>query len=200
MEKGQLLIEQNLVEFLEVTASKEPVPGGGSIAAFSGATAAALVEMVANLTLGRKNYEAVQEEMSQTANKARELRLRLLAAVDEDAKAYDLVMAAYKLPKATEEEKAQRQQSIEEALKGAAKVPMQVAKWSRDIYDLTSTVIEKGNKNAVTDGKVAKLSATTGILGACYNVEINLDSIADQAFVEGMKQELSKVREDIEQK
>ena len=169
-----MLIDHTLVEFLDATASSEPVPGGGSIAAQSGATAAALLEMVANLTMGRKTYEDVSDEMKQIVDKAAQLRSELTKAIDYDADAYNSVMLAYKLPKETEEDKELRKAQIQVSLKLAVAVPLEAARKSYEILHLSKDIVMKGNKNAVTDGLVAAMMARTSILSAIYNVKINL--------------------------
>lgn len=192
-EKNNRLIEKSVAGFLEETASLNPVPGGGSIAAHSGATAAALVEMVARLTLGKKAYDLVQEEMTEIAQVASELRNQLLDYVDKDANAYDQVFQAYKLPKNTEEEKTLRVSTIQEALKYAALIPMEVARKSFEVLLLSEKVVDKGNKNAITDGLVSAMMARTAILSAIYNVQINLGSILDPEFVEKFGIESTKL-------
>lgn len=188
-----MLIDKSVVEFLEETASKNPVPGGGSIAANSGATAAALVEMVANLTVGKKNYEGVHDEMMDIAGKAHDLRQDLLKYVDIDSEAFNKVMNAFKLPKETEEEKMMRKMTIQNAMKYAASVPLEVAKKSYDIMALSKRVVESGNKNAVTDGAVSAMMARTAVLSALYNVKINLSSIKDNAYVEKVGKEVEEL-------
>lgn len=189
-----MLIDKNLVEFLDVTASNNPVPGGGSIAANSGATAAALVEMVANLTIGKKNYEDVTDEMKDISKKAHDLRQQLIKYVDIDSEAFNKVMNAYKLPKDTEEHKIVRKMTIQNAMKYAASVPLEVAKKSYMVIELSEKVVEKGNKNAVTDGAVSAMMARTAVLSAIYNVRINLASIKDNAYVEKIDSEISKIQ------
>jgi formiminotetrahydrofolate cyclodeaminase len=182
-------------ELLETVASSDPVPGGGSMAALSAAVAASLTEMVANLTIGKKGYETVEEEMRAVAEKMREFRDKLEKAIDRDAEAYNTVVSAYKLPK-TDEAKEKRQPAIQDGLKHAAAVPMDVAEDAFCILKHTRAVIEKGNPNAVTDGAVAAMMARTAVLSALYNVKINLGSIKDQAFVREMKSAVKKLEEE----
>src|SRR5210317_2062296 len=132
-------------ELLEKTASGDPVPGGGSIAALSAAAAASLTEMVANLTIGKKGFEAVEKEMTAVAEKMRPLREKLSKDMDRDADAYSDVFSAYKLPKITEEENEKRQKAIQEGLKHAALVPLEVAEDAFRILEAIRTVITKGN-------------------------------------------------------
>ena len=198
-----MLADMTVKEFLDQTASSSPVPGGGSVAAFSAGVAAALTEMVANLTLGKKGYEEVQEEMKEIAGKGINYRKQFVEDIDRDSDAFNEVMAAFKLPKETEEEKEARKNAIQAGSKNATLVPLQVAKNAFEMMDMIEKVVEQGNKNAVTDGAVAAMMARTAVLSALYNVKINLGSIKDTAFVEKVTKEMnvleSKVHE-MEQK
>jgi formiminotetrahydrofolate cyclodeaminase len=182
-----MLADLTIKEFLAKTAGHEPVPGGGSISALNGAIAAALTEMVANLTLGKKKYEGVEGQMRSVAVEAAAIRDRFIAYIDKDSEAYDKVFSAFKLPKETEEEKAERSRVIQEATKEAASVPMMVAEEMASVMETIIYVAHKGNQNAVTDACVAMMSARACVLGALLNVRINLASIQEEAFVERMK-------------
>ncbi|RKD27539.1 formiminotetrahydrofolate cyclodeaminase [Caminicella sporogenes DSM 14501] len=194
-----MLEEKSIKEFLEETASSSPVPGGGSIAALSAATALALVEMVANLTIGKKGYEEVQEEMKKIASRAEEGRKEFINDIDRDADAFDKVMAAFKLPKNTDEEKSSRKQAIQESFKNAALVPLEVAKKALNFMEMISTIVEKGNQNAVTDGAVAAMMARTAVLSALYNVKINLGSIKDEEFVNKLSKEVDEIESKVKE-
>jgi formiminotetrahydrofolate cyclodeaminase len=178
-----LLAELSIQALLEKTASAEPVPGGGSMSALSGAIAASLTEMVANLTIGRKKYAAVSEEMQAIAAEAAAGRKKMTAAIDRDADAYKQVVAAFTLPKGTDEEKAARTKAIQDALKSAALVPLEAAGISLSLMELAGRALAKGNKNAYSDAAVAVMHARTAALGAIYNVKINLADIKDASFV-----------------
>ena len=178
---------------LEATASKEPVPGGGGIAAMTAASAAALVEMVANLTIGKKKYADVEGQMRTIATEAALIRERLIRDIDRDSEAYDRVFAAFKLPKDTEEEKAERSRVIQDATKEAAMVPMQVAEEIASVMETIIYVAHKGNQNAVTDACVAMMAARTCVLGALLNVRINLTSIQDKVFVGMMRKKADEL-------
>jgi len=169
--------EETYVALLDSLASGTPTPGGGTAAALSGAMAAALCEMVANLTINRKKYLAVQAEMETLAARARELRATLLSLADEDALAYEGVVAANKLPKDTDALLAERNAAIEQAVRQAAKVPLNTATRALEVLELVSTAAKKGNKNALTDAGVAGLLAQAAVEGALYNVYINLTSL-----------------------
>lgn len=190
-----MLVNKNIIDFVATTASNEPVPGGGSIAALSGALAAALAEMVANLTIGKKKYVEVQEEMKKIASTLETSRNELVDFIDKDAASFDEVMKAFKLPKETDEEKAKRKEAIQEGTKYAAEVPLQVARASFEIMAFSKIVVEKGNKNAVTDGAVSAMLARTAVLSALMNVKINLTSISDEKFVEKMTKEVDELEQ-----
>jgi len=188
-----LLTNQKITDFLHKTASGTPVPGGGSVSALSAALGAGLTEMVANLTIAKKGYEAVENQMTEIAETARKLREKLVTEVDKDANAYQDVLAAFKLPKTTEDEKTQRAQAIQDAMKNAARVPLGVANNALQVMDLAEKVIRNGNRNAASDGAVGTMMARTAVLGALFNVKINLASVKDQAFVEEMMQAVNQL-------
>jgi len=170
--------------FLDELASAEPVPGGGTVAALSGALGASLVAMVCRLTIGKKNYEAVSAEMQTILSRAEALQRELTDWMQADTDAYARVMDAYKLPKTTEAEKAARSQAIQAALQHAAEVPLRVAECCAEVLTLACVVVEKGNPNATSDGGVGALMAHAGLRGAAYNVLINLGGIRDDAFAQ----------------
>ena len=188
-----MLVDNTITDYLDKAAAGTAVPGGGSVAALNAALAAGLTEMVANLTIGKKGYEAVEDEMKTLAEKASRLRIKLTAAIDRDADAYSEVMAAYKLPKATDEEAAVRIQKIQDAIKHAALVPLAVARDALAVIELAGRAIRKGNKNAASDGAVAAMNARTGALAAIYNVKINLSSIKDDSFAVKLAQEVKEL-------
>jgi methenyltetrahydrofolate cyclohydrolase len=180
--------EMTVSDFIDKVASNEPVPGGGSVAALSAAVAAGLVEMVANLTLGKKGYDSAEESMEQVVERAQPLRRKLIQDIDNDSNAYNRVFSAFKLPKTTGEEKQRRQDAIQAGLKHAASVPMGVAEDAVELMRLAQTAVEKGNKNAVTDAAVGAMLARSAALSALYNVKINLGTLKDKAFAGEMKQ------------
>jgi len=188
-----MLANHKITEYLEKAAAGTAVPGGGSVAALNAALAAGLTEMVANLTVGKKGYEAVEEEMIALAAKASQLRKKLTAAIDQDADAYTEVMAAYRLPKTTDEEIALRKEKIQESIKHAALVPLEVARDALAVIELAGQAIQKGNKNASSDGAVAAMNARTAALAAIYNVKINLSSIDDDSFVDKLAYEVKEL-------
>jgi formiminotetrahydrofolate cyclodeaminase len=190
------LQDLTLKQFLEKTANNEPVPGGGSISALHGAVAAALTEMLANITIGKKNYSAVEETMKLNATKASALRTKFLTDIDRDAEAYNLVFQAFRLPKDTDEQKVLRSEKIQEATKVAALVPMEVAERAFELLDLISETTRKGSKNAITDGCVAMMTCRTAVLGALLNVRINLASIRDERFVKELSEKCNRIEKE----
>jgi formiminotetrahydrofolate cyclodeaminase len=185
-----LLKDLSITEFLQQTASAEPLPGGGCAAALNAALAAGLTEMVANLTIGRTEFQTVEDDMKKIAETAADLRQKLENDIDNDAQAYQAVLAAFKLPKEKEDEKKLRSDAIQQAFKTAATVPLGVARDAVNIMNLAARAITNGNPNAVTDGAVAVLAARTAALAAAYNVKINLGAIKDPDFVEKLSREV----------
>lgn len=191
-----ILTDLTVKGFLAETAGQEPVPGGGSISALNGSIAAALAEMVANLTIGKKKYVEVEAEMQTIATEAAAIQKELVLDIDRDSDAYNKVFAAFKLPKETEEEKAVRSAQIQEMTKYAASVPMEVARRVHSLLLLIEAVVAKGNQNAITDGCVAMMCARTAIIGALLNVRINLTSIKDEDFVKTHTEEANAIEAD----
>ncbi len=188
-----MLTDLTVKDFLDKVAGSDPVPGGGSIAALNGAIASALGAMVANLTIGKKNYAEHEERMKEIAALAYERMQQFTADIDRDSDAYDRVFACFKMPKATDEEKAARSAAIQEATKYAAQVPMEVARAALALMDMLADVARNGNKNAVTDACVAMMSARTAVLGAVLNVRINLGSLKDAEFAASMQAEADEL-------
>lgn len=191
-----ILTDLTVKGFLAETAGQEPVPGGGSISALNGSIAAALAEMVANLTIGKKKYVEVEAEMQTIATEAAAIQKELVLDIDRDSDAYNKVFAAFKLPKETDEEKAVRSAQIQEMTKYAASVPMEVARRVHSLLPLIEAVVAKGNQNAITDGCVAMMCARTAIIGALLNVRINLTSIKDEDFVKTHTEEANAIEAD----
>ena len=170
-----------LAGFVASVASAAPTPGGGSVAAHVGALAAALVQMVAGLTVGKRSYSAVEGEMRETAARAAELSSALAALVERDSRAYAAVSAAHKLPKGDEAADGVRNAAVADALYGAALVPLEVARAAADVAALAALVSERGNRNAVSDAGVAALLAEAACRGAAYNVRINVAGLRDRS-------------------
>ena len=187
---------KSLHTFLDELASAEPAPGGGSVAALSGALGASLVAMVCRLTIGKKGYEAVSAEMRAILPRAEALQRELVDLMQADTDAYTRVMNAYKLPKRTDDEKAARARALQAALQHASDVPLCVAEACVQVLALARPIAEKGNQNAVSDGGVGTLMAEAGLRGAAFNVRINLHSIDDAAFVQARRARVAKLLAD----
>ncbi len=190
-----MLADKSVKEFIAQTASSAPAPGGGSIAALSGALACALVSMVASLTVNNQKYKGVSRQMEELIDTSSGLIDFFIRQMDADAQAFDKVIEAYKMPKSTQQEKSVRSEIIRQRLKTAAEVPMAVAVKALEAMDMIGAAIEKGNSQAVTDGAVSAMMARTAVLSALYNVEINLASIKDNGYREEMKGRLGELRE-----
>lgn len=191
--------DASIEEFLEGLASKSATPGGGSAAAIMGAMGAALVSMVCNLTLGKKNYESVSEEMAALLPRLEDLRNRLIDMVAADVDAFDQVMAAYGLPKETDTDKQSRSAAIQEALQNATRVPLQCAHACVEIIKLSLIAAEKGNKNVISDAGVAVVAAHAALRSAALNVQVNIGTIKDEAFVTNAARELENLMDGIDQ-
>ena len=194
------LVEQRVIDFVAATASKEPTPGGGAIAALTGATGAALAEMVANLTFGKKGYEEVQSEMEELQTKAEAIRNRMLELSQADADVFNIFMNALGLPKNTDEEKVARTVAIQQAYKDAAMVPFEIGELAYQIFDLAELASKKGNQNLITDGIIAAINARAAVKAAFLNVRINLSGIKDEAFVANVSAKMNSIEQDLDTK
>ncbi|HXE57778.1 MAG TPA: glutamate formimidoyltransferase [Gemmatimonadales bacterium] len=191
---------QSVAAFLASVASASPVPGGGSVAAHVGALGAALAQMVAGLTVGKKKYAEVEDEMKAIGLEAARLADRLTRLVERDAEAYGAVTAAYRLPKDNEEQAAVRARAVAAALLGAAEVPLETARACVAVARLAAAVATKGNVNAVSDAGVAALLAEAACRGAAYNVRINVAALEDRGAGQALVEEAERlVREAGEQ-
>ena len=184
-------IKDSAIEpFLDALASSAATPGGGSAAAILGAMGAALVSMVCNLTIGKKKYVEVEEEMKDVLAKAEDLRHRLTGMIQDDVRAFDTVMGAYGMPKETDAEKTARGEAIQAALKLATDVPIACCRVAREVIDLALAASEKGNINVISDAGVGVLAANAALRSAALNVFINAKMISDKSFVDAKLQEL----------
>jgi len=176
--------EKSVDQFLDALASKEPAPGGGSGAALGGALAAALVSMVCNLTIGKKGYEDVQEPMADLLRKSEAIRNELPQLLEADTQVYGKVMAAYRQPRKTPEQKRARNIAMQGALKEATEVPLSIAQRCAQVVELSLPAAEMGNQWAVSDAGVGVLLADASMRAALLNVYINLSSIKDKDYVQ----------------
>jgi formiminotetrahydrofolate cyclodeaminase len=172
------LTDKPVTNFLDELASNAPAPGGGSVAALSGALGAALISMVGNLTLGKKGYDDVQDDIQDLLAQSEALRAELTGLLEADVAAYTGYSKAAKMPRDTDEEKVERARVMEAALKTATDVPLQIAEAAVKVMDLCMPAAEKGNKWAVSDAGVAVLMAEAALRSAALNVLINLGSWA----------------------
>ncbi len=195
-----MLAALSIKEYLAKTASGDPLPGGGSSAALNAALGAALTEMVANLTIGRKGFEAVDADMRSAAQKAAALRVKLTLDIDRDSDAYTRVLAAFKLPKKTESQRADRAKAVQDAFKQAALVPLGVARDGLAVMEIGRAVIAKGNPNAASDGAAGVLAARMAVRAAVYNVRINLISIRDETFAAELRRDAARLDAEAESK
>ena len=181
------------VSFLDNLAAATPTPGGGAAAAYSGAMAAALVAMVARLTVGKKKYAPVEAQMNEILNQAERLRHDLSAAVEEDSTAFENVMKAFKLPKNTPRQEKTRAEAIEEATLLAAQVPLLVAQKAVTVMALAERCVALGNLNAISDGASAASLAHAALTAAGYNIRINVANLADKTAGENMLGQLQSL-------
>jgi formiminotetrahydrofolate cyclodeaminase len=189
------LTDRPVANFLDELASNAPAPGGGSVAALSGALGAALISMVCNLTVGKKGYEDVQDDIDDLLAQSEALRKELADLLEADVAAYTGYSVAAKMPRATDEEKAERAQAMQAALKVATDVPLRIAEAAVKVMDLCMPAAEKGNKWAVSDAGVAVLMAEASLRSAALNVLINLGSLKDQEFVAERRAKLESLLE-----
>lgn len=189
------LIQMNLARFADTTASEAPAPGGGSIAAYTGALGASLATMVANLSANKRGWDDRWEEFSVHAEKGRAFQSQLMALVDADTQAFDAIMAAYGMPKATEAQQSQRHQAIQDATRNAIDIPIQVAQLAHDGLSLAATMASDGNPNSVTDAGVGAMCLRTAVLGAVLNARINCGDLEDADYVAKIESQCAKLVE-----
>jgi methenyltetrahydrofolate cyclohydrolase len=170
--------------FLDALASGEPTPGGGGAAALMGAMGAALISMVCNLTIGKKGYEAVEEDMRELLDESESLRASLQGMVADDAAAFDRLMSAYRLPKATDEEKTYRSAAIQNGLKAATTAPLDCARAAAEVIRLTARASERGNTNVISDVGVGALAGWAALRSAALNVKVNVPQLKDRTFAD----------------
>jgi len=190
-----MLVEKTVREFVTELGSDSPAPGGGSASALAGALSAALTSMVCRLTVNNAKYSGVQSEMNVILEQSSTLTRILLGYVDEDAQTFNGVMAAYKLPKTTDQERRWRSEAVQGATKQAATLPLKVAEACLDVLTLARRVLRIGNVNAASDAGVSGLMAYAGMNGAIYNISINLGTIKDEQFVAQMQGKIDTIRQ-----
>ncbi|MCZ7604228.1 MAG: glutamate formimidoyltransferase [Melioribacteraceae bacterium] len=189
------LVEMKVTDFVDEVSRESPAPGGGSIAALSGALGVSLSSMVANLTANKRGSEEVDKILNDAAERCQEIKSKLVKSVDDDTNAFNQYMDAMRMPKKTEEEKKKRTEAMQEGLKVAVQVPYMTALLSYEAIEIAETVAKLGNPNSITDVGVGAQSAYTGVLGGIYNVLINLKAIKDENFVKEMKSNCDELKE-----
>jgi formiminotetrahydrofolate cyclodeaminase len=193
-----MLVDKTVTQFLDELASNSPAPGGGSVAALAGAVGAALTSMVCNLTIGKKKYADVQDEMKAVVEHTELLREEMTRLVDRDTEAFNAVMSAFGLPKGTEPEQATRSAAIQEATKAATLVPLSVMRMCEEALLYARTVAQKGNKNSASDAGVAALMLQASCASASLNVRINLSGLKDAEFVQRVAQQSAEIVRNVE--
>ena len=193
------LIDLTVKEFVETLASDAPAPGGGSSSALSGALGAGLVSMVCRLTLGKPKYAEYEALVKDTLQKSDALTAELLEAVQKDTNAFDEVMAAFGMPKETEEQKAERSAAIQAAYKVAIASPEAVAEACLAAVHLAKGLLNKSNANAASDLAVGAMQAYAGLMGALDNVQINLPAVKDAVYVAEKKNWMLRVEKEAEE-
>lgn len=188
-----MIKDMNVQNFLDQLASQASTPGGGSAAAIMGAMGAALVSMVCNLTIGKKNYAAVEGELKEVLQRSEELRQRLTGMVADDIRVFNQVMSAYGMPKDTDDQRSARGSTIQDALKEATVVPLACAKACAEVIELSRAAADKGNLNVISDAGVAVMAAYGALKSAALNVYINVGNIKDQHFAKAMSNELETI-------
>jgi glutamate formiminotransferase/formiminotetrahydrofolate cyclodeaminase len=183
------LLSLSVEDFAAALASDAPAPGGGSAAAAGGACGAGLLAMVVRLTLGKEKYKAAWDELAPLVDRLDGARARLLELVDEDTKAFDGILAARRLPKDTDLEKAARKKAVDAANVLATTVPMQTAFYAHEALKAAPLVLEKGNPNAASDAWAGALASWAAVLAALANVRINLPGVADAELQRGFRED-----------
>ena len=191
-----MITQRPLETFLDELAGSAPTPGGGSAAAIMGAMGAALISMVCNVTIGKKGHEAVESEMKSVRDESEKLRLRLTSMVAEDIAAFDGLMAAYRLPKVTDEDKSRRATAIQSSLRAATDTPLACARACAEVVALSRRAGEKGYAGVISDAGVGVLAANTALRSAALNVYINAPSLKDRAFADAATAELEQLLDD----
>lgn len=194
-EKSDRLIDLNLKQYMDLTASEAPVPGGGSTSAYMGALGVALGTMVANLSAHKKGWDERWKEFSDHAENGKRIQNELLHMVDEDTNAYKGIMDAYGMPKTTDEEKINRKKVIAEATRNATLVPFKVMETAFGGYSLVRAMVETGNPNSVTDAAVGALALRACISGAWLNVMINIKGLENSEFTETISSKAGEIEE-----
>lgn len=195
-----MLKDQKIKTFLDSLASESATPGGGSVAALTGAMSAALISMVSNLTVGKEKYRHLEDDIKLLLQKSESLRAKLEELMEKDVEVFNQLMAIMKLPRNNEEEKRERNQKMQIALIEAAKVPLEVARKSKELIDICQEIADKGNKNAISDAGVAVILAEAAFDSAIINVKINLNMIKDEKTNNSLTEEINNLNASVKGK
>jgi formiminotetrahydrofolate cyclodeaminase len=190
--------DKSIQIFLDELASKSATPGGGSVSALMGAQSAALTSMVCNLTIGKPKYAEVEAEMQVLLQKSEALREKLTGLIKADVDVFNRLMAAYGLPKETDEEKMVRTEAIQIVLKAATEVPLDCARACAEAIELSRCAANKGNLGVISDAGAAVLAGYGGLKSAALNVYINTGSLKDRQFAEAKLEELETILKDVD--
>lgn len=186
-------------EFLAELASANPVPGGGSAAACTGAIAAALSSMTANLTIGKEKFAAHEQEVKKLLREAETIRVKMFQLINDDSAVFSTFMKCYKMPKNTQEEKDARAAAIQAAARQAVEVPLEIGRVAVDILHIASRLVVIGNPNVITDGACSGILAESALHCSAYNVRINLRLIKDEEYTAQIEQELAGMQQEAEE-
>jgi len=186
-------LSDSIGSFAELVAAGTPTPGGGSVAAYCGVLAASLAQMMCNITIGKPKYATAESRLKEITDQLERLSGRLRELIADDAASFDAVLAAYRLPKETDDEKTKRTEQIQVAMQGAVDVPFETARRSFDVLKLLSELAEIGTPSALSDVAVGAQLAKVAIRGASYNVSVNLNSLSDHELAEKTRSEIDAI-------
>jgi len=187
--------DRSIDDLLDAIASPSPTPGGGTVSAICAALSVALSRMVANLARGKEGYESAQGELASLEERASRLQDRLRELAAEDAAAYDAVVAAMRMPRTTDEERARRVEAMQAAYRKAAEVPLETVERSLEALEIAAIAVTRGSRSATTDAGVAVLLAEAAMRGAALNVRVNLAALRDVPYREGVERTLNGILE-----
>lgn len=187
------MVESSVEHFLDILASKEPAPGGGAASALVGAVGAALLSMVANLTVGKEKYKESEAMIEELLKKVSMFQKELTDLIEEDTNAFNKVSEVLKMPKNTEAEKAKRKEKMQEALKYATQVPVGIMEKTVEVLRLHERALGRTNQSALSDTGVSALCLKTALEGAWLNVKLNLTGITDKDFVKTQEEKAQKL-------
>ena len=193
-----MLLNRTLADFLDIAASNEPAPGGGAVAALSGALACSMISMVCNLTVGKKKYSDVQDEIEKLLSRTETLRKHFQDLIQQDSEAFSDVMGAMQMPKQSENESTLRKEALQHALQKATHVPLRTMEYSAESVKIAHRVAQIGNKNVISDIGVAAIMAEAALHSGWLSIAANLEAIDDQEFVDRISDHAEQILDDID--